>query len=182
MNNQIFFNLHSISNNNYFLDKIIIFCAEYLPYILILSVIIFIFRENIGEFDYRNPFGIIKKRFNNLFKIFAPVFISFIVGDILKNIFSSPRPFIEFKEIVKPLFIHGGMDSFPSGHSIFFMSLAVSSYFVNKKLGYFLFFCAVVIGFSRIISGVHYPIDIIWGYILGAFISIIFNKLTKNIK
>jgi undecaprenyl-diphosphatase len=68
---------------------------------------------------------------------------------------------------VTPLFIHGGYNSFPSGHATFFASLALAMFFYHKKRGWYFLLSALIIGLARIISGVHYPIDIVAGYIIG---------------
>ena len=57
--------------------------------------------------------------------------------------------------------------SFPSNHAMnMFTAATVLSYFYRKYFGYFFGF-AVLIGFSRIYVGVHYPLDIIGGAVFG---------------
>ena len=180
MNNVIFFKLYSIAHQSNFLDKIIVFCADYLPYLAILGVMFFILYHYEGDFDWRNPFRIIRQRFIKFFLIFTPAVIGWILVTILKDVFSSPRPFIKFGELVNPLFTHGGMDSFPSGHATFFGALALSMFLVNKKMGYFFIFFAIIIGLARIISGIHFPVDILSGYLLGVAIVIIFNFVSNK--
>jgi len=183
MNDQIFFKLYSLAHINYFLDRIIVFCADYLPYILILLVGIFILYKSYKVINQKNLFSVIRNSTRDLIFIFAPAVLGWVIADILKNIFASPRPFIEFKDQVTPLFTHGGMDSFPSGHATFYIILAFGIFSINKKLGYLMFFFALVIGLARIISGIHFPIDILSGYILGIIIFLIFNQIfAKKIK
>jgi undecaprenyl-diphosphatase len=62
------------------------------------------------------------------------------------------------------------------------MGLALSVYFIHKRVGIFLIFAAILIGTARIIAGVHYPVDILGGYVLGTVIAIIFNYLFKKDK
>jgi undecaprenyl-diphosphatase len=40
-----------------------------------------------------------------------------------------------------------------------------------------LFFWAVLVSYSRIYSGVHYPLDILGGAVLGWFLAVVFYKL-----
>ena len=182
MNNTIFFSLYNLAHQSNFLDKIFIFCAEYLPYLAVIFIIIFVAYHYAGEFEWQKPFAVIKKRFREIYLIFAPAILGWIVVEILKDIFASPRPFIKFAESVNPLFVHGGMDSFPSGHATFFGALALSVFFVNKKMGYLFILFALIIGFARIISGIHFPIDILCVYILGIIIVLIFHYFTKKSK
>ena len=61
--------------------------------------------------------------------------------------------------------------SFPSGHASFFMALACAIFISHKKAGYLFMFFALLIGIARIIAGVHFPVDILGGFILGYAIS-----------
>ena len=181
MNNTIFFSLYNLAHQSTILDKFIVFCAEYLPYLVIIFLIIFILYHSVGEFDWKRPFYILKKRFREFFVIFSPAIMGWVIVEILKSTFNKPRPFIKFAEIVKPLFIHGGMDSFPSGHATFFGALALSVFFVNKKVGWLCVFIALIIGIARVISGIHFPIDILAGYILGVIVVLVFHLFVRKI-
>lgn len=181
VDSKIFFSLYSLAHQSSFLDFLIIFCAEYLPYLIILFVALYIIYKNSDKlFDWHKPFNEIRLKFNKLVFIFTPVIVAWIFASILKNIFQTPRPVLLFAEKVKPLFIHGGMDSFPSGHATLFAALAMSTYFVNKKLGYLCFIVAILIGLARIASGVHFPIDILVGYIIGIIVAFIFKLIFKD--
>jgi len=180
MNNIIFFNFYSLSHQSNFLDKVIVFLAEYLPYIVVLLAFSFIIFRNWEIIKENNLFYVIRKFFKESIFIFAPASLGWVITSLLKDLFENPRPFVEFKDIVTPLFLHGGMDSFPSGHATFFGALALSIFFVNKKVGYIFILFAILIGLTRIISGVHFPVDILCGYILGLTIALIFHYFTKR--
>jgi len=101
---------------------------------------------------------------------------------LLKHMFQRPRPDL------MPL-IHEITYSFPSGHAmnsfVFYISL---SYFIfrntaNKKLGLMLSGLSAIIifliGLSRIYLGVHYPSDVLAGYVAGFgwfVIALVFEK------
>lgn len=180
MNNEVFFILHNLANQSKIFDFFILFCAEYLPYFAVIFLFFYFLYKDVGSFDWKNPFYIIKKRFRNIFNVFTPAILGWIVVSILKSIFSKPRPFVKFKEIVEPLFVYRGMDSFPSGHSVFFMALAVSLFFVEKRIAFVYIIIALIIGIARVISGVHFPIDIIFGWIIGLIVGLIFVKFFKR--
>lgn len=109
--------------------------------------------------------------------------MAFIINNILKEIIQRPRPQIY------PLISASGY-SFPSGHAMdSFVFYATFSYLVfhftqNKKLGFISTFVSItiilLIGISRVYLGVHYPTDVLAGYLGGFFwfISVILIEKT----
>lgn len=73
----------------------------------------------------------------------------------------------------------GGQYGFVSSHSANFFSLAVfSSFFIKRKLFIFLsFFFAIIVAYSRVYLGVHFPADVVCGGLWGMFIGSIFYYL-----
>lgn len=179
MNDQIFFALHSLANKSCPSDKIIIFFADYLPYLVVLWILVYALWADFGKFNFRKPFAIFVNRFSFLFNVFVPAFTSWVVANLVKGIIAFPRPFIAFGELVNPLFVHGGMDSFPSGHATFFGALTLSSFLVDKKMGYWVLVASILIGGARVASGIHYPIDILFGYLIGLLVVLIFYFFKK---
>jgi undecaprenyl-diphosphatase len=53
-------------------------------------------------------------------------------------------------------------------------------YLVNKKVGIYFIIGALFVGLSRIIGGVHFPLDILFGYIIGTSISLIFSLIFRH--
>lgn len=179
MNNIIFLNLYSLAHQSINLDWLIVFCANNFGYIMVFIAFIFLIFHTDGIFDYRAPFLQLKNKIRELAFVFSSALSAWIIATIIKSFISSPRPFIFF-ENVKPLFFHGGMDSFPSGHAMFFGALAMSLFFIHKRMGYMYFIVALIVGFSRVASGVHFPIDILIGYILGIIIAYIFKFVFRK--
>jgi len=70
--------------------------------------------------------------------------------------------------------------SFPSGHMTFLFALGMAIYFHNKKAGYLLFAGGFLIGLARIFVGVHYPLDIFGGIILGILVGLGGNEIFKK--
>ncbi len=95
---------------------------------------------------------------------------SYIVNFLLKMIFQRGRPLGYF------LVDQGGL-SYPSGHSMvtmtFYMTLAyifgkITKKKENKKWVYlFSYIMITLMGISRLYLGVHWPTDIIGGYLMG---------------
>lgn len=92
--------------------------------------------------------------------------IAWSMAVILKKVFLVPRPYVALSDIT-PLFELGTLDSFPSGHAAFFAALSVAVYYYHRKLGALFVLATVGIGLARIIAGVHYPLDILAGFVLG---------------
>ncbi|MBK5215868.1 MAG: phosphatase PAP2 family protein [Candidatus Pacebacteria bacterium] len=179
MNNTIFDSLYSLAHRSIFLDWVIVFCANNFGYIMIFLAVMFLILHTDGVFDYRAPFLQLKNKFKEVTFVFVTGMSAWIISTIIKSLIVTPRPFILF-ENVKPLFLHGGMESFPSGHAVFFSAFAMSLYFVHKRMGLMYFVVALIVSFARVAAGVHFPIDILAGSILGVTIAIIFNSIYKK--
>ena len=127
--------------------------------------------------NIKNKFQDSIHKWKEVFFVSLSVFLAWLSSILLKIIFHSPRPFIEFPNII-PLFRPTDY-AFPSGHSTFFMAVAVAILLYHKKIGYIFIIFAILIGVSRVIAGVHFPVDIIGGYILGFLISYFLIKSFK---
>jgi undecaprenyl-diphosphatase len=68
------------------------------------------------------------------------------------------------------------LSSFPSDHAIFFFCLATGLYFVHRRLGVVaLSYTVIVITFSRVYVGYHYPTDVLVGALIGVGIACVAN-------
>lgn len=113
----------------------------------------------------------IKVHVRFLMDIFVAPCVTLLAVWVAKLFFGTLRPF-ELLADVKPLFTYGGGDSFPSGHAAFFASVSVVLLYHHPRLGILSTFFAIAIGFARVASGIHFPVDIIGGYILGIVVSL----------
>ena len=107
--------------------------------------------------------------------------ISAVLGNyVLKNIFCRNRPFVDDPTIQLLIAIPHGYYSFPSGHSITAGASAISVFIRNKAAGAAAIVLALLICFSRVFFAVHYPTDIIAGFILGAVCAVFVYKLLSK--
>jgi len=100
------------------------------------------------------------------------------VNYILKPIFHRPRPFIIsniWAGHALPLQISTNSCptdfSFPSGHTTTAFAAAFVLSAFDKKRRWFYYFVAILISYSRIYLGCHYFFDVVFGGLLGSFIS-----------
>lgn len=165
MNNTIFPFFYNLAHQSNFFDYVVIFFGFWFPYIVIgLAGLFLIF--------YR-------KSWRESFLVFFSGGLAVFFDLILKNLIQIPRPFLALNNI-QTLFPEAGY-AFPSGHATFFAALAISIFFLNKKAGYFFMFFALLIGLARIIAGVHFPVDILGGFALGAFVAYVVAYFIKNV-
>lgn len=124
-----------------------------------------------------------------LFLLF--LFLTIIATDvtssyILKNIFERLRPCRELDLI--PLIYSfgqkcGGKYGFVSSHAANSMAMILFSIRVlplNKKIAYLLSIIPLLVGFSRIYLGVHFPGDILGGFIVGLLWSLVLSYFYQS--
>ena len=140
------------------------FSAVPLIYIMFVVAIIFIcIRYKL--FYIKNITTILRENFRLIAYIPFVTVIAWLLSKVLKVIIHTDRPFIFFNNSYT-LFLESGF-AFPSSHSAAASALAFAVFFVNKRLGYVFMVSALLVGVARIVAGVHFPIDILGGYLLG---------------
>lgn len=101
---------------------------------------------------------------------------SVLLYKLLKNRINRPRPFDHHMD-VEALSAPPDRFSFPSGHTMNNLAVAIYlGHFLPALLPFLLPF-AVLVGFSRIYLRVHYPTDVLMGALLGSGISLLFLKI-----
>ena len=96
-------------------------------------------------------------------------FIGLGAESLLKDVFRVPRPFIALGiENVRTLGHASKSYSFPSGHAVFsFMAAFVLGHGRGWRWRLPLFLFALLVAWSRIYVGAHYPLDVAGGAIVG---------------
>lgn len=156
MDISLFFFINKALQNRFF-DLVMPFFSDraYLPFLMIVSYEFF------------------KDRKKALFVLSLCV-LAFVLGDssanILKHLFKIPRP-CHSLEGVRLLTACGSSFSLPSGHTV--NSFAIAAVFAHffRRTAFLTFALAILVGFSRIYIGAHYPTDVIAGAMWGGVIA-----------
>lgn len=144
------------------LDALAVFLAKYLGYLLICFLLAwlswdFLFRKE----KFQKTIKIVS------FSLAAAIFSRLIIVEIIRWLYFRPRPFVA--EQVNQLLEHSVSSSFPSGHAAFFFALSMVIYLHNRKAGLLFFLASFLIVLSRVFVGIHYPLDILAGALIGIF-------------
>ena len=158
--------INDLAGHNIWLDRFMVFAADKMGYLLILSLLIIFWKKNYFKKVVFVSFG-------------SAIIARFAFVAILRYLLYSPRPFLVLENINR-LMNHSLESSFPSGHATFYFALAMVVYLYNKKAGHVYLILAGLVGFARIFVSVHWPLDVLAGALLGCFTAVFMNKLAKR--
>jgi len=123
------------------------------------------------------------RRYSQACQLMVAFLVSALFAQVLKNLFSMPRP----KEFFAPgqyaYFIngvtHAGFSSFPSGHStsVFALATLLALFEKNKKWNTLYLLGAVAVGYSRIYLGQHFLGDVLVGSFIGVSLAVLVHWL-----
>jgi undecaprenyl-diphosphatase len=151
-NTALFFLIFNLSHRYPWLDQLMIFGAVYLIYLC--ALIIFILGIT-GKPQEQKAAGL--------------AILSYLIAlglmEIIHLLYFEPRPFITFH--LKPLIDQVPNFSFPSGHATNMAIMAFSFAFYRSKWAWLFLVAMLWVGFARIYTGVHYPLDILGGILTG---------------
>lgn len=153
---QLFYLLNSFAGKSPFLDSVIVFCATYLAYLVVIALLALVF---LSRYSKREKWMLL------IVAGTASVIARFGITELIRAFSHRPRPFATLPDV--HYLLTDSAWSFPSGHAAFFFALSTVLYLYDKKWGTGFFIATIVITVSRVIAGVHYPSDIIGGAIIG---------------
>jgi undecaprenyl-diphosphatase len=95
----------------------------------------------------------------------------------LNLIYDRPRPFTGHE--VNLLFYQPTDSSLPSNAAALGFSIALGVWFYRRRWGWPMLGIAALFGLSRIVGGVHYPLDVLAGAALGSFSAWLIRRQTS---
>jgi undecaprenyl-diphosphatase len=101
-------------------------------------------------------------------------------GGIAKKYWERPRPFTHLDlNVIQRSGV--GSFSFPSNHAgnMFCFACFMALFFPRQR--WFFLILALIIAFTRVYNGVHYPSDVVAGALLGGFIGWLFGRMILRI-
>lgn len=159
-------------NNFYsdYWDTLMLLITRKETWIPFFLAILFAFVKN-----YRN------KSFLIIFFVALTILASDQISVLLKETIQRLRPVHEpsIQHLVHNVLRKGGLYGFVSSHAANAFAILIFTGKIFRNKGYWMLFLfwALIFSYSRIYSGVHYPLDIIGGALLGCLIGWAFYKL-----
>jgi len=112
-----------------------------------------------------------------VFMAFLGLAIANLNVALINFIFFRDRPFNNHE--VTLLFYEPTDSSFPSNAIAATTALACGVWIANKRLGSISFIAVLIFGFIRVFSGIHYPIDILGGLMIGILSTLVARYIIK---
>lgn len=170
MNDWLFSLINGFANMNIFLDAFMIVVSKAVPYIYILLLAwLYIQGFRKGSFKLRGE----------SFATGVLLVLCLIGSFILGSMFYENRPFVDHPDAILIL-NHAADASFPSDHAVGTMAIACGILFYDWSMGTKMVYGSILVGFSRVFVGNHYPGDILGAFILVWVITAIYNKTIRR--
>ncbi len=107
-----------------------------------------------------------------LMYVFVPA-SGFVILTLLRKKINAPRPYEEWA--IKPLLDRDSPgQSMPSRHVFSATIISMACFHASLSLGVILLVLSALLGLVRVLGGVHYPKDVVVGYICGLMWGMIF--------
>ncbi len=160
------------------LDVLGIFFAEYLGYILIFCLFLPVLYHTccgprLSVLKFKRYWLMVLQAF------VSAAFARFAIVGLIRWFWQRPRPFVENN--VNLLLTHNSA-AFPSGHAAFFFAFSIIVYFYNKKAGILFLISSFLICLARVFVGIHWPLDILAGAVVGIFSGWLIYKISKRFR
>ncbi len=111
------------------------------------------------------------KNFKNVLFVGISILSAAIITNLIKIIIKRPRPY-DIHSFINIQQLDAGGYSFPSGHTTEVFALAMAMLLVTKSFKKVIpfYLWAILIAYTRMAFGVHYPLDILGGIVIGSLV------------
>lgn len=171
LDQNVFSWLNSLAQRNIIIDDVVKVLAVYAVYTVPVVMLFFLWwRSN-------------EKRQKFLINLFGSSFLIslMIIAPLIGKWINRPRPFD--LPGTHELVFHLPSYSFPSDHALFFAFVTTYLFlFGYKKWGWIALTTTILVSISRVIAGLHWPGDILAGWILGIIFALLFYSIRKPLE
>ena len=116
-------------------------------------------------------FGGKKEREVGILCVLAIILTDMFVAKFIKLYIHRTRPCFDIPDVYE--LVGTGGFSFPSNHAANNFSVTTVIFLYNRRIGYMFYGLGILIGFSRVYVGVHYPLDVLAGFLVGIYDGIV---------
>ena|SRR2546426_3391159 len=106
--------------------------------------------------------------------------LAYVVSKIAALLYNDPRPFVTGH--FAPLIKHEPDNGFPSDHVLLCASIAALVYPSNKGLSLVLWALTLLVGLSRVYTGLHHPVDIIGSMLMAIVVAALTYRIVARKK
>lgn len=159
-----FKDVNSFERHTSWLHGVLVWDAKY-------GVFLFAALLVLGYFVARRASDALRRVSHDVWAALAAL-VAVALAQPINHVVARQRPFADHPQ-VHPLIQHAKDFGFPSDHATAVGAVAVGLWFVNKWLGGIATLLALILAFSRVYVGVHYPGDVAGGLALGVTVALV---------